>query len=607
MSQSTVSLTPQGVAVSDLRVGISGSSAGGSSVQRMKSAFIELLRHDMQFFVDAGIPRITVISEADLKLGSRRIATPEQAGAYAEAVLGGHRRNALRVLYEAMGIEDVDQSFDRGGAHDAPGPEDGAPMWDIAQGIYPEDAYSARMHEYGSGDVLDQHAFSAIRRVEGRPNAFCTVYRAVDKGVKSILPGDWVTPSRAYAVRHAKNNITGPSSILSKTVHARDLFTDGNSILEWGYHPQERKPEFPRTAAAKTYGLQERLDAQLPYLEQVAIEEPDRADFTLPDGGSVCFIAERVPFGEERDVLLRQALSYVCFPGPRNRAAVDVLADRVKGWARAEEGSVERMAFKAASTCTARKGLVGGFAKAALVPMVVKFALETGVSPAPGDGTRSLGAWLRDFEHLVQCRLDEAFGDDQIAVPPALLASTAFLMTGTSDWPGEVASVRPAFDVAIAQDPAVLRVALVYDWSDELIAYVAEAKHHNPETILQAMKAAGDALSLDRLRGGDSDLLDAAAKMLHFNDIQDLRQFVLEHPSLSAQMAAAVAKDGDVGVVVAASSTEVVIRNAGDELLLLDRSKVDAPVAQGQILKVEGFGRASAVNPHREESPAPSF
>ena len=54
----------------------------------------------------------------------------------------------------------------------------------------------------------------------------------------TINPGDWVSINRAYAVEHGESSLNGHYQIISKVVYARDLFTDGNSIQEWGYSPQ---------------------------------------------------------------------------------------------------------------------------------------------------------------------------------------------------------------------------------------------------------------------------------------------------------------------------------------------------------------------------------
>lgn len=59
------------------------------------------------------------------------------------------------------------------------------------------------------------------------------------KSLESIQPGDWVTITRGYARHHGESNVGGRSRyrILQKTVKASELFTDGNSLQEWGYAP----------------------------------------------------------------------------------------------------------------------------------------------------------------------------------------------------------------------------------------------------------------------------------------------------------------------------------------------------------------------------------
>jgi hypothetical protein len=46
-----------------------------------------------------------------------------------------------------------------------------------------------------------------------------------------------VTLNRSYAVEHGRSNLNNRYKILTKTVRAKDLWTDGNSLLEWGYTP----------------------------------------------------------------------------------------------------------------------------------------------------------------------------------------------------------------------------------------------------------------------------------------------------------------------------------------------------------------------------------
>jgi len=52
-----------------------------------------------------------------------------------------------------------------------------------------------------------------------------------------INSGDWVTINREYAKKHGEDNLRNVYRIISKTVKAKDLYTDGGSIHEWGYNP----------------------------------------------------------------------------------------------------------------------------------------------------------------------------------------------------------------------------------------------------------------------------------------------------------------------------------------------------------------------------------
>lgn len=50
-----------------------------------------------------------------------------------------------------------------------------------------------------------------------------------------INNGDWVTTSKLYAKQHGESNLYNNYKILTKTVKVSQLYTDGNSIFEWGY------------------------------------------------------------------------------------------------------------------------------------------------------------------------------------------------------------------------------------------------------------------------------------------------------------------------------------------------------------------------------------
>jgi hypothetical protein len=165
-------------------------------------------------------------------------------------------------------------------------------------GVYPEDIYSfegARLYGDQGGGGEDRLSVGLMQRCRGRPNALVKIYRAVPKALtredriqeietqkryvqkygkfprdvdlrgmdrhkfydqisdeleklqaqppsapaekRVIHPGDWVSISRNYAKQHGISALNGQYQILTKTVKAKDLFTNGDSLHEWGYSP----------------------------------------------------------------------------------------------------------------------------------------------------------------------------------------------------------------------------------------------------------------------------------------------------------------------------------------------------------------------------------
>jgi hypothetical protein len=129
------------------------------------------------------------------------------------------------------------------GAHTAPGPDFGAPLHDLTGGgqMYPADVYSPRAAQfYGTGyPAADREAFDLARRVRGNPDAEVTMYRAVPKDVTDINEGDWVTLSKQYAKTHGESVLGKDYRIVGKKVKAKDLYTNADSIHEFGYYPQQ--------------------------------------------------------------------------------------------------------------------------------------------------------------------------------------------------------------------------------------------------------------------------------------------------------------------------------------------------------------------------------
>ena len=121
--------------------------------------------------------------------------------------------------------------------HRAPMHDSGSPLYDVT-GTYPDDIYGPNgVQYYGTREPWDARSIHVIQLSRNKPNQTIQIFRAVPKEVKSntINPGDWVTVSREYAIQHGKG--LGKYKVLTKIVPAKTLFTNGDSIHEWGYDP----------------------------------------------------------------------------------------------------------------------------------------------------------------------------------------------------------------------------------------------------------------------------------------------------------------------------------------------------------------------------------
>ena len=128
------------------------------------------------------------------------------------------------------------------GGHQAPMHDSGAPLHDLTKnGIYPSDVYE-RPSWYSHSSDQERIAMNIALSYQGSPNKRITVYRAVPKSApRGINVGDWVAITRGYAKKHGEE--LGEFKIIQQTVYARDIFTEGDSMAEWGYDPQPRDLE----------------------------------------------------------------------------------------------------------------------------------------------------------------------------------------------------------------------------------------------------------------------------------------------------------------------------------------------------------------------------
>jgi hypothetical protein len=157
---------------------------------------------------------------------------------------GGSEGMGAGQASQAAGPEVGAQRFmpDYSGEHRAPQRDFGAPL-DNLKDVYPDDVYGpkgALYYGHASGDATDKAAIRILQSARNKPDAPVKVFRAIPKGIQSneINPGDWITTIKSYAVQHGEGALGGDYKILEKTVPAGDLYTNGDSIFEFGYDPK---------------------------------------------------------------------------------------------------------------------------------------------------------------------------------------------------------------------------------------------------------------------------------------------------------------------------------------------------------------------------------
>ena len=151
------------------------------------------------------------------------------------------------------------ENEDYRGEHTAPGPEDGSPLHNVTlKGTYPEDFYSHKGFRYYSdyGNDYDSKSHYKVTSHKDKPDEKVWIHRAIPTSVykeahkqakKSgkapiqhmIQKGDWVTISKEYAHNHGQSALRGDYKVASMRVPAKHVFTNGDSVHEWGYHPED--------------------------------------------------------------------------------------------------------------------------------------------------------------------------------------------------------------------------------------------------------------------------------------------------------------------------------------------------------------------------------
>jgi predicted GNAT family acetyltransferase len=208
----------------------------------------------LQFMTDAKNPKSAVIQNAYVKqalqkqgIGSALLARARQDFdlRHSDELSEAGKAFAARTKAKGGLAHMAGGSIEYQGEHKPPSESYGAPLHDLTQ-VYPEDIYSNKaLQYYGMGHPehkkMDMESLFKAQMYRDKPNASVSVFRAVPEHINEINPKDWVTLSPAYAKLHGESRLGGKYKTLKKMVKAKELWTAGDSIHEWGYHPEEKK------------------------------------------------------------------------------------------------------------------------------------------------------------------------------------------------------------------------------------------------------------------------------------------------------------------------------------------------------------------------------
>lgn len=238
---------------------------------------------------------------------------------------------------------------------------------------------------YRAADPMRKEAIDNVRNAIQKKAKTITMYRSVPSDVKegSFRNGDWVTPSRAYAVDNAKLHGWGDDyNIIEQKVPVDDVWFDGNDIAEWGYGREEDYINDTDFAYKNSKNNKKLLDA-----------------VTYDDNGNVIPLSQR--FNEKnKDVRFSLKDEKTMF-GMHN-ISVDKLRKAIKqgGFAAPSMGVVD-----------SKNGIYSDYGEITLIPKAEKLAKRTGKNA----GTFTADAWTPTYpqvERIMNKQGEKAFNAD---------------------------------------------------------------------------------------------------------------------------------------------------------------------------------------------------
>lgn len=238
---------------------------------------------------------------------------------------------------------------------------------------------------YRAADPMRKEAIDNVRNAIQKKAKTITMYRSVPSDVKegTFRNGDWVTPSRAYAVDNAKLHGWGDDyNIIEQKVPVDDVWFDGNDIAEWGYGREEDYINDTDFAYKNSKNNKKLLDA-----------------VTYDDNGNVIPLSQR--FNEKnKDVRFSLKDEKTMF-GMHN-ISVDKLRKAIKqgGFAAPSMGVVD-----------SKNGIYSDYGEITLIPKAEKLAKRTGKNA----GTFTADAWTPTYpqvERIMNKQGEKAFNTD---------------------------------------------------------------------------------------------------------------------------------------------------------------------------------------------------
>jgi hypothetical protein len=121
------------------------------------------------------------------------------------------------------------------------------------------------------------------------------------KNINAINSGDWVTINRDYAKEHGESALNGKYKIISKTVKAKDVFTNGDSIHEYGYWPEgtKKQKQAPSTKDISKLLSDPRLKSITVKLKGIEAETGKEIQFDEPADKALNSIVSRLKVAQE--------------------------------------------------------------------------------------------------------------------------------------------------------------------------------------------------------------------------------------------------------------------------------------------------------------------